>query len=287
MSAATMATADRTPGTRVPTTIVHRVSVPRVISSEWIKLRSLRSTWWTLALTVVVMAGISTLVAWGSSQGLDGEGPATMSVVTLITAGRGMAELTVAVLGVLLITGEYTTGQIRSSFAAVPARLSVLGAKALVLGAVVAVASVVGMGLAYLTTMPWHDRLDATLDLGDGETVRILTGLPLYLIGVALLALAIGALLRRTAGAMASVLGLLLVVETVFALVPLRFFELVSPFLPATAGQRLLMDADTMALLDATRDAAHLTPWQGYGVMLAWVAVLGAAAAVLLRRRDA
>jgi len=287
MSAATMATADRTPGTRVPTTIVHRVSVPRVISSEWIKLRSLRSTWWTLALTVVVMAGISTLVAWGSSQGLDGEGPATMSVVTLITAGRGMAELTVAVLGVLLITGEYTTGQIRSSFAAVPARLSVLGAKALVLGAVVAVASVVGMGLAYLTTMPWHDRLDATLDLGDGETVRILTGLPLYLIGVALLALAIGALLRRTAGAMASVLGLLLVVETVFALVPLRFFELVSPFLPATAGQRLLMDADTMALLDATRDAAHLTPWQGYGVMLAWVVVLGAAAAVLLRRRDA
>lgn len=287
MTAATIATADRAPGTGAPATTAHRVSVPRVIASEWIKLRSLRSTWWTLALTVVVMAGISTLVAWGLSQGVDGEAPTALSAATLLTAGRGMAELTIAVLGVLVITGEYTTGQIRSSFAAVPTRLSVLAAKALVLGSVVAVTSVLGMAVAYPATLPWHDALGATLDLGDGETVRILLGLPLYLVGVALLALAIGALVRRTAGAMAAVLGLLLVVETVFALVPVRFFEVVSPFLPATAGQRLLLDAESMALTDAMRDAAHLTPWQGYGVMLAWVVVLGAAATVLLRRRDA
>jgi len=165
--------------------------------------------------------------------------------------------------------------------------VSVLGAKALVLAAVVAVTSLLGMAVAYPATLPWHDALGATLDLGDGETVRILLGLPLYLVGVALLALAIGALVRRTAGAMATVLGLLLVVETVFALVPVRFFEVVSPFLPATAGQRLLLDAESMALTDAMRDAAHLTPWQGYGVMLAWVVVLGAVATVLLRRRDA
>lgn len=267
---------------------VRPVSFPRVVASEWVKLRSLRSTWWTLALTVVLMAGIATLVAWGMSQGVEGEGMPTLRLPSLVTVGGQMAQLTVAVLGVLIITGEYTTGQIRSSFAAVPSRLPVLAAKGLILAVVVAVTSVVGMAAAWLSTLPWHDRLDASLDLGNSEDLRILVGFPLFLATVGLLAMAIGALLRRTPGALATVLGLMLVIETVFMLVPLRFFEVVRPFLPVSAGQRLVSTQESIDAMNSSADhIAHLSAWQGYGVLAAWVVVLLVVAGVLLRRRDA
>lgn len=281
------ATATLTPSPTAPSVTVRPVSFARTVHAEWIKFWTVRSTWWTLAATVVVMAGIAALAAWGTASGIDGEPLEPMSLVSLMTSGKSLAELTIAVLGVLAITGEYSTGMIRSTFAAVPRRTSILAAKAVVLSVAVVATTAIGMALSTVTTLPWKDTLGAGLDLGDSEQLRILVGFPLYLMAVGLLALAIGALLRRTAGAVASVLGLLLVVETVFMLVPLRFFELVSPFLPATAGSRLLMDADTMAAMDATSNAAHLTPWEGYGVLVAWVVVLGTLAAVLLRRRDA
>lgn len=281
------ATATLTPTPTVPSVTVRPVSFARTVQAEWIKFWTVRSTWWTLAATVVVMAGIAALAAWGTASGIDGEPLQPMSLVALMTSGKSLAELTVAVLGVLAITGEYSTGMIRSTFAAVPRRTPVLAAKAVVLSVAVVATTAIGMALSTVTTLPWKDTLGAGLDLGDSEQLRILVGFPLYLMAVGLLSLAIGALLRRTAGAVASVLGLLLVIETVFMMVPLRFFELVSPFLPATAGSRLLMDADTIAAMDAAKDAAHLTPWQGYGVLVAWVVVLGTLAAVLLRRRDA
>ena len=138
-----------------------------------------------------------------------------------------------------------------------------------------------------MTTLPFHDSLGATLDLSDGETVRMALGLPLYLTAVALLGFGFGALLRTTAGAIGSVIGLLLVVENVFVLMPQRFFEIVSPFLPATAGARIMYDESMLAMLDTMNEGAVLTPWQGYGVMVAWVVVLVGTAALLLRRRDA
>ena len=114
----------------------------------------------------------------------------------------------------------------------------------------------------------------------------------LYLVAIGLLAFAIGALLRHSAAALASVLGLLLVVQTVFQSIPATFFRNVSPFLPGTAGQQI---TQTQASIDQVRaagkalgrTAAVLDPWQGYGVMMLWVVVLLAVAAVLLRRRDA
>jgi ABC-2 type transport system permease protein len=111
-------------------------------------------------------------------------------------------------------------------------------------------------------------------------------GVPLYLTAIALLAFAIGALLRHSAGALATVLGLLLVVENLF-MIPWKPLQHISPFLPGTAGARVLM---TQASLDAMAQGsvgAILSPWQGYAVLLAWVAVLLSTAAVLLRRRNA
>ena len=262
---------------------------PRVLNAEWIKFRTLRSTVWTLASTVVVMVGISFLIAWSTStldNPADG-GVVSANAAPMVVMAYYFGQFALAVLGVLVITGEYSTGMIRSTLAAVPRRLPALWAKALVTAVVGAIVGAVAVTLSALVTMPFHDQLGLTLDLSDGETLRILGGAVLYLATLALLALAIGALLRHSAAALATILGLLLVIENVFSGIPHAFFQNISPFLPGTAGSRIMLDDAGIAQAAEFATGPSLTPWQGYGVMLAWVVVLLAAAAVLLRRRDA
>lgn len=263
-------------------------SFPRVVRSEWIKLWSLRSTTWTLIATVVAMVGISFLMA---SLASTLEDPADAGIpgnaATLVTTGYYFGQLALAVLGVLAITGEYSTGMIRSTLAAVPRRLPALWAKALVTAAVGALVAAVAIGLSILVTLPFHDRLGVTLDLADGESLRILGGAVLYLATLTLFALALGALLRHSAAALATVLGLLLVIETVFTALPHAFFQNVGAFLPGVAGSRIMLDDAGIAMAAEFTSGPQLTAWQGYGVLLAWVVVLLTAAAVLLRRRDA
>lgn len=265
------------------------LSFAGVLRSEWVKLVSLRSTGWTLALTVVAAVGFSVLIAWGiSTAGQAGgeAGPPTASA-SLLTMSYVFAQLPVVVLGVLSITGEYSTGTVRSTLSAVPRRLPVLWAKSVVLTVAVAATTLVALVLTWIATRPFLTDLGTVVDLGDPQTRRILLGMVLYLSTMALLAVAIGAILRHSAGAIATVLGLLLVVEMVFALLPQRFFTLVSPFLPSTAGSLLLADDEAIAMTHAFSDGADLSAWQGYGVLVAWVVVLMAVAGVLLRRRDA
>ena len=257
------------------------------VRAEWIKFWTVRSTVWTLVATVAVMVGISVLAAWGSTiDAVDG-GSGPMNTAQLLSAGYQLAQLSVAVLGVLTISGEYSTGMIRSTLVAVPRRVPVLTAKALVLSGVVAGISVVSMALSYVATLPWQDELGATLELTDPETLRMTIGLPLYLVAIALFAFAIGTLLRHSAAALTAVIALLLVVENVLMIIPLRAVELLSPFLPSTAGRRVLFDTEMLTATDAMTKGAHLAPWLGYGVLLGWVLVLGALAAMMLRRRDA
>lgn len=283
--------------TTVPVAVAARparigLSFVRVVRSEWIKARTVRSTVWTLALTVVLMVGINTLISWGISsmdasvgdgQGAPGGGAGT--ALMMVASAYGVAQLTLAVLGVLAITTEYSTGMIRSTLAAVPRRLPAMAAKALVLLAMAAATSVVAVALSWVTTLGFQSALDSRLDLGDADTRRILLGVPLYLATIALFGFAIGTLVRRTAGAVAVVLGLLLVVEPLLALVPVRFFEVVGPFLPGTAGARLLMGSTELGF--DTPGRVDLTAWQGYGVLAAWTVLLLAVGALLLRRRDA
>ncbi|HEY5249975.1 MAG TPA: ABC transporter permease [Dermatophilaceae bacterium] len=263
-----------------------RVTFPRVVKSEWIKFRTLRSTIWTLAVTLALMVGIVTLLsAVLASQGTGSGAP---SSIDLFSIASGIASLAVVVLGVLVITGEYSTGMIRSTLVAVPRRLPALWAKGVVLAASILVVSTVAVGISLGVMQLFLGGKGLAPDLGDSETIRVLVGVPLYLTGIALLAFAIGALLRHSAGALATVLGLLLVVENLF-MFPWKPLQYISPFLPGTAGAKLLM---TKAQLDGMTQGADsvgavLSPWQGYGVMLAWVAVILTAAALLLRRRNA
>jgi len=297
MSTATTASATASAPAAQRSASPYHVTFPNVLRSEWIKFWTLRSTIWTIGSAIVVMAGFGFLTVFFTAQALsqnigeDRGGPPAGIIhdPSIILVGSIMAQLAVAVLGVLVITGEYSTGMIRSTLTAVPKRLPALWAKAIVLTVVSALTAVVAIALSWLVTLPTMRANDAALDLGDPETRRILLGGVLYLVGIALLAYAIGALLRHSAAALATVLGLLLVVETVFSAIPAAFFRKISPFLPSTAGQQIVT---TQSSIDQTRAAVGtarvvLDPWQGYGVMMLWVVVLLAVAAVLLRRRDA
>ena len=255
-----------------------RVTFPRVVTSEAVKFRSVRSTAWALPITALVMVAFALLQAWGAVQMELTAAEIDGGAAALAVSGVFFGQIVVAVLAVLAIGGEYSTGQIRSTLTAVPTRVPALLAKALVLFVAVAVTAVVATGAALAVCSPFLAELGIPVTW-DAGSLRVLAGGALYLATIAVLALAIGAMLRHTAGALATVLALLLVVENVIGALPFRFFEVVSPYLPQTAGMRLLLEDHYLA--------DGLGPWQGYGVLAAWTVLGLAVAAVLLRRRDA
>lgn len=274
----------------------HHVTFPRVLHAEWIKFWSLRSTVWTVGATVVVMAAVSWLAVFFTAREANDPStkPEDVAVLTallhdpsVVLTGTELAKLVVAVLGVLIVTGEYSTGMVRSTLTAVPRRLPALWAKAVVLAGVTAATTVVAEVFSWAVALPTLRSNAATLDLAAAETQRILVGGIVYLVGIALLAFAIGSIVRVSAGALASVLGLLLVVEVMFRTMPVDFFRTVSPFLPATAGHQLLATQASIEQARAAASAPVLDPWAGLVVMAVWVAVALVAAAAQLRRRDA
>ena len=274
-----------------------RLTFPHILRSEWIKFRSLRSTVWTLAITVVVMVGLAVAFSWvfhahpdadtASTNGTTGAANARSMVLYGVGGTMtGIAELAVAVLGVLVITGEYTTGMIRSTLAAVPQRLPALWAKGVVLAVSVFSVSTVAVAISWGVMRLFLGGDGLAPDLGDADTVRCLVGIPLYLTGIALFAFAIGALLRHSAGGLATVFGVLLVLPNLFQ-IPWAPLQKLSPFIPSSAGIRIVMPQSVIDAMSKTATNTVLGPWQGYGVLMIWVVVLGAAAAVLLRRRNA
>lgn len=252
-----------------------RITFDRLVRSEWTKLWTVRSTWWAAASTIAVHTGIVWLIAFVSTQNSEDLGGTANAFV--LALGVMFSQLVISVLAILAVTGEYSTGMIRSTLTAAPTRTPALLAKALVVVAVSFGVGVVTTVLSWAVTFPVLGSAHR-IDLSDPVNQRILAGIPLYLAAIALLAFAIGALLRHSAGALAVVLGLLLVLENVLSNIPVTFVEAISPYLPSTAGMQVVWEPSA----DAT-----LGPWQGYAVLVAWGLVALTAAAVLLRRRDA
>ena len=270
-----------------------RLTPGHVLRSEWLKFWTVRSTYWTLALTAVVFVGLVTIVstalrsAGSTMQDVAGSNPALIP----LSAGTQLAMIPLAVLGVLTVTSEYSTGMIRASLTAVPTRLPVLWAKALVVLVVTLVLTAVTVVTsAALASAILHSK-GGSLDAGDPQIQRIVLGTALYLTATTLLAFALGALLRHSAAALGVVLTFLLVLESVisalgqFAWKPLQH---ITPFLPSSAGSRLTMTEEQISAANqANIYHVHLSAWQGYGVLVAWVVVILAFAATSLRTRDA
>ena len=265
-----------------PSTPGLKVSFPRVVRSEWIKLWTVRSTYWTIGVTLAVML----LLAWAMAAsanafpeqfGGGAEGSATI-VYTVLAPGQIFAGDHQG--------GEYGTGQIRSTLTAVPGRLPVLWAKGLVVLVVTFVTAAVGTGLQLLLAGAITPATQP--DWSDPEMLRIVLGTPLYIATVALLGFAVGALLRNTAATIAIVIGFVLVIESVLNLISWKPLEYVRPLLPSSAGARVATPEEVLEMTNGmAAQAVDLTPWQGYGVLVAWVVVLVVAAAFRLRTRDA
>jgi ABC-2 type transport system permease protein len=259
--------------------VARPVTQRRVIASEWIKLRTLRSTVITLAVSIVAVVGLSLLISYFTNQHWSSMAPderARFNPVDRSLAGYNIGQLAFAVLGVLLITGEYSTGMIRATFSAVPKRLPVLWAKLAVFGAVALVVSMVSSFAAFLggqALLGSHG-----VSLSSPGALRAVVGVGLYLTVVGLFSMAIGFLLRNTAGGIAAVFAILLVIPGLANVLPSNWQPKVIPYLPSNAGQ---------ALLTLRREGNMMHPWPGFLVFCLYAAVLIAAAAVTLRRRDA
>ncbi|MCS5717924.1 ABC transporter permease [Herbiconiux sp. CPCC 205763] len=253
-----------------------RLRFTGVLRSEWIKLTTLRSTIWAYAILVLVQVGMGVVFVLASGGLTDATGQAANQLAVLpSTLGIMLGQLVISVLGVLVISGEYGTGQIRSSLTAVPKRLPVLWAKALVFGVSSFVVGLVAVFAAYAVTWPMLDARGITSDITDPSLWGSLVGGAGYLALIGLLAYFLGAVLRHTAGGIAAALGLLLVVPTVLSFIQAEWATVIGQWLPGVVGQSLFFGSEIFE------------PWQAVLVMLGWIAVVALPAAILLKRRDA
>jgi ABC-type transport system involved in multi-copper enzyme maturation permease subunit len=259
-----------------------RVTQARVARSEWTKLWSLRSTRWSLLTAFVAMAGLGILIAavqmnrWNA---LGAEERAVYDSIDTGVAGYHLAQLAIGVLGVLVISGEYSTGMIRSSLMAVPRRLPVLAAKLGVFAAVTFVLMLVATLISFFGTQAIVAGHGLDQTLGDPHALRAVVGSALFLTVLGALGVGLGALIRNTAGGVATFAGLLFVLPAVPALLPGSISDAVRPYLPLNAGT---------SIATSTFEAGpHLSPWGGFAVFCAYTAAVLVAAAVRLVRRDA
>lgn len=260
---------------------VQPVTQRRVVRSEWTKLVSLRSTRWALAATLLLAIGIGLLACivfesrWAHLSPGD---RANFHPLSVSLAGVNFAQLSLGVLGVLAITGEYSTGMIRSTLAAVPKRLPMLWGKALVFGATALAVSLPATFIVFFAGQAILSGEHINIALSHPGVFRALIGAPLFLTAMGLFGLALGAILRSTAGGIAALAGIVFVLPPIIGLLPTSVANSIDPYLPSNAGG---------AIWTINPDPGTLAPWAGFGIFCAYVAIAMAIAAVLLVRRDA
>jgi len=256
------------------------VTQRRIITSEWIKLRSLRSTWFSLGAAILLDIGLGILFS-----GLRGNDAATHQVpaadfdsIEVSLRGMFLAQLAVGVLGVLVITGEYATGMIRASLSAAPRRFPVLVGKVAVFGGVTFTLSTLMGLIAFLGGQAVLHTDGYGVSLSSPGAARAVVGVGLYLTVVGLLALGCGFAFRSTGGAIAAVFGLLLVLPLLAQALPNSVADHVNKYLPMVAGSQII----------APHQAPNvLGPWTGIGVSALYAVVALAVGLFVLMRRDA
>ena len=215
----------------------------RVLNSEFIKFRTLLSTLILLASTALVMVGFAALSAWGTGQfaeqaARDPEAAAAIAAqggdiaVTIPTSGIAFAQLILGSLGVLLMSSEFTTGMARSTFAAVPKRLSPFLAKLIVVMVSAFLLTAVSTFIAGLVSLPIVDNYDLKLDLSSSQSVKLLLVNSIYVAAVAAIGMALGTIVRNSAGGIMSLVGLFFVAPIAFQLIPGDFFVEARKYLP-------------------------------------------------------
>ena len=276
-----MTTTTATPPRRTSSLPAGAATLPRVIRSEWTKFWSLRSTWWTLLIAFVVTVGFATLIAWGASSNVDKMSPqdrATLDVTNIAMAGVAFGQLAMAVLGALVVASEYSTGGIKTTFVAVPNRLRVLLSKVLVFGVVSWVVGTLAAFASFFVAMAFWSSHHLSVSLSDPGVLRAVFGAGLIALASGLLGLALGALIRHTAGSITSAVALLFVLPPLTNLLPGDWGKAISTRFTTNAGQHIT---------EVIHPAGQMHPWPGFLWMLAECVVPLLVGAWLMRRRDA
>lgn len=252
-----------------------------VLRSEWTKLRSVRSTFWSLTVTVVLGTGIGAAISAATAHGYANSSLSSKlswDPTAVSLDGMAIASLAIAVLGVLCVSSEYSSGMIRTSLIAVPKRGRVLAAKSLVFAAVTFVVGEATSFAAFVTGQALISGHAPHAALGDPGVARAVAGTGLLLTAVAVLSVAAGTLLRHPAAAIAAMVGVLFVLPAIAQALPDSWRNPVTEFWPTQAGGQIA----------TVYHSAHtLQPWPGFGVMCLFTAIVYAIAWTLLDRRDA
>jgi ABC-2 type transport system permease protein len=264
----------------------HRAGFGRLLLAEWTKIRSVRSTVWSLAIFVILSLGLCALITWLTvHQILNGHAAARNSAILadpvafILGTGLSFGQLAICVLGALTMTTEYSTGVIRASLLAVPRRIPMLAAKATVFALLVFVIAEITMFLSFFIGKPLLHPIIA-VSLSQPGVTRAVIGAGLYLTVLGLFSLSIGLLIRHTAGAIAIVIALVLVVGPLLALLDSYWWGAhIHAWFPTVAGGYITADHQQANQL--------LSPWQGFAVFCGWTVLLMIIGGYLLKRRDA
>jgi ABC-2 type transport system permease protein len=254
-------------------------SLRAALLSEWTKFRSVRSTVWCLALVAIFHVGVGALLCWSwvnrprrRLRDVFEFDPTSQSL-----SGVALSMLAIGVLGVLVMSSEHTTGMIRTSLAAVPRRRLMLLAKAIVLTTASVVVSAASIVVAFLIGQAILESDGSSTHLGAPNVLRALAGAATFLTLIAVLGLAIGTVVRRTPGALATLFGIVLILPLITESLPDPWDEQVGKFTPLFAGT---------VLFSVRVDEDYLSPRNSLLILLVWVAVWAVAAVISNSRRD-
>ena len=249
-----------------------------ILRSEFCKLRSVPSTYWTLFAAVVFNIGLAALVAIVLPGHLSAHDKATLDAVRVSLGGIHLSQIAFGVLGVLVITSEYGTGMIRATLSAVPQRRLLLAAKATVFAVTALIVGIVSSFAAFLLFQTFLSGESLRSSIGDPGVVRAVTGGGLYLAVLGLVGLGLGAIIRASAGAIAALFGLLFVPQILAELLPQAWRDTIGPYLPMQAGSQIF---------SLHHEAGALGTWSGFGVFCLYAAVALGVGFVLITGRDA
>jgi ABC-2 type transport system permease protein len=277
-----MATAQLAPATgqRLLAPETGRAGFADALRCEWTKIRSTRSTYWTLLALVVVCVGIGALTSAGAASHANQISKATFDATQQSLAGLYVGQLVIAVLGALTITSEYTTGMIRTTLAVQPRRGMVFAAKAVVFAAVSLVTGLATTFASFFVGQALMSGHHMSVTLGQPDVLRAVIGGALFLAACGMLAYGLGAILRHTAGAITTAIGLLFVVSVLVNFLPHTWQMHVDKWMPAIAGSQVWA-------VKATGGPDLFSAWPGFAVLAGYAAAAIIAGLVVFRTRDA
>ncbi|GAA2060538.1 hypothetical protein GCM10009839_84090 [Catenulispora yoronensis] len=255
-----------------------KASFGAALHSEWTKIRSVRSTFWTLLVTMAITIGLGALFAFGAVQHIspgdrvDGDWPAHAM------SGLFLGQLVIVVFGAMAITAEYSTGMIRTSLTSQPRRATLFWAKTLIVTLVSLAVGLICSFSSFVIASAIYSGHDIHMSLSDGDTLRAVYGGGLYLAVSALLAFGLGAVLRHTAGAITTAVGLLFVLWILVAFLPSSWRTDIAKWVPFNAGMQIITTQPTDDML---------APWTGFAVFAGYAVAAIVLGAIVMRNKDA